>query len=243
MNPEVAAWGPRRRPVPWIAGTLVLAGFLLPARQGHWSWWAILLTGLGTFGPGLLRELGWLKDKDEFQLQAARRAGYHAFLATGLVAFLWIAFFRSGPREVGHAEELAPFFAALLWFTWMLSALVSYWGARTTAFRLLMLYGLAWLLFNVASHATRPRVLALQAVVTIPFFLGAWASRRWPRTTGVLLLGLACLGGLGLGRLHQRRGFPPATSATTLLLFVGPLLASGLALQAGREEAAREATP
>lgn len=28
---------------------------------------------LGTFGPGILRELGWLKDKDEFERRAALR--------------------------------------------------------------------------------------------------------------------------------------------------------------------------
>jgi len=43
--------------------------------------------GVGAFGPGILRELGWLKDQDEFQRRAAHRAGYHAFAVTGLVAF------------------------------------------------------------------------------------------------------------------------------------------------------------
>lgn len=232
MKPEFSVLSPWRRPVPWVAGVLVLSGFLLPVREGHWSWWAILLTGMGTFGPGLLREFGWLRDKDEFQLQAARRAGYHAFLATGLVAFLWIGFIRSGPRELRLAEELPSFFAAVLWFTWMLSSLASYWGARKMAERVLWLYGLGWLLFNVLGNLRQPRALLLQCLLTVPFFGCAWLSRRAPRTAGLLLLGASAAFFAFIGRLHAARGFAFVVTALTLLLFVGPLLASGIALLA-----------
>ncbi|MBI4911246.1 MAG: hypothetical protein HY823_00775 [Acidobacteria bacterium] len=230
MTGSLAWLNPAKKPVPWISGILVLLGFLLPVREGHPSWWAILLTGLGTFGPGLLRELGWLKDKDEFQLQAARRAGYHAFLAAGLVAFLWIAFVRSGDRQLKNPQELATFFAALLWFTWMLSSLATYWGARKMAFRVLTLYGAAWLLFNILSHWKQPLALFMQCLLTAPFFGGAWLSRRWPRSTGILLLGASGFFLIFIGRLHHQRGFPLVVTALTLLLFVGPLVASGLAL-------------
>lgn len=230
MPSRFAILDPRTRPVTWIAGALVLLGFLLAGAEGRPGWWFILLTGLGTFGPGLLRELGWLKDKDEFQLQAARRAGYHAFLAAGLISFLWIAFIRSGPRHLKNPEELATFFAALLWFTWMLSSLVNYWGARKTAFRVLLLYGGAWLLFNILDHLTSPVALFMQCLLTVPFFACAWLSRRWPRLTGGLLLASSALFFVFIGRIHQQRNFGLVVSAITLLLFVGPLVASGLAL-------------
>ena len=58
-----------------IAGGMVVAGFLLTGI----SWWFLLLAAFGTFGPGILREMGWLRDQDEFQRQAVHRAGYHAF--------------------------------------------------------------------------------------------------------------------------------------------------------------------
>ena len=45
------------------------------------------MAGLGAFGPGILRELGWLNDQDEFQRQAARRAGYHAWLFSALLTY------------------------------------------------------------------------------------------------------------------------------------------------------------
>lgn len=235
MNP-VRKW---LKPVPLVAGALVLLGFLLPVREGHPSWWAVLLVGAGTFGPGLLRELGWLKDKDEFQLQAARRAGYHAFLATGFAAFLWIAFVRSGPRHLKNPEELATFFAGILWFTWMVSSLFAYWGPRKTAIRLLLLYGGAWLLFCIVDELRNPVALILQSLITLPFFAAAWSARRWPRVSGALLLAASAFFLWFIGRMHLQRGFPLVVSALTLLLFVGPLLASGIALlvQTASEEA------
>lgn len=229
-------WHPRKHPVAWITGPLVLAGFLFTGPEGKPGWWLILLTGLGTFGPGVLREFGWLKDKDEFQLLAARRAGYHAFLVTGLAAFLWIAFLRSGTRDLKGIEELATFFAALLWFTWMWSSLVSYWGARQTAFRVLLLYGGAWLAFVAASHLPQPKVFLMESLLTLPFFAGAWLSRRFPRSTGLLLLALSGVLGFFLLRLHMARHFAMVVSAVTLLLFIGPLAASGLALAAWKPE-------
>lgn len=236
MTSRLAWLDPRVRPVPWTSGALVLLGFLLPGKEATPSWWAILLVGLGTFGPGLLRELGWLHDQDEFQLQAARRAGYHAFLTAGLTAFLWIAFVRSGPRHLKNPEELATFFAATLWFTWMLSSLITYWGARKTAERVLLLYGAAWLLFNILGNLKQPLALLMQCLLTAPFFGGAWLARRWPRTAGVLLLAASVGFFVFIGRLHLARGFGAVVSAITLLLFVGPLLASGIALLAARDE-------
>jgi hypothetical protein len=224
---------PRTKPVPWVSGALVLLGFLLAngTRSETW-WWAILLTGLGAFGPGLLRELGLLKDKDEFQIQAARRAGYHAFLAAGLVSFLWIAFIRSGPRHLKAPEELATFFAALLWFTWMLSSLNNYWGARKTAFRVLLLYGGAWLLFCVADELRDPLGMLMHSLITVPFFACAYLSRKWPRIAGALALAASGVFFLLLSRIHQQRDLGLVVSATTMILFVGPLFASGIALMA-----------
>ena len=94
-SPEVRKrWRPTQTSL--VAGGMVIAGFLLTSV----SWWFLLLTALGTFGPGILREVGWLRDKDEFQRQAAHRAGYHAFLIVGLVAFVLVAFFHSGERTI-----------------------------------------------------------------------------------------------------------------------------------------------
>ena len=215
-------------PTKLAAGSLVVLGYLL-SDPLHISWWFIALTGLGTFGPGILRELGWLKDKDECQQSAARRAGYHAFLVTGLAAFLCIAFFRSGERNVQHLEELATFFLIILWFTWMFSSLVSYWGARKTVVRTLLAYGGCWFLFNILANLRHPIVLIMQCLITLPFFGGAYLSWRWPRTTGWLLLAASAFF-FRFFHLHQFNPNGMVVNASTAVLFIGPLCASGLCL-------------
>jgi len=227
MSRKLVNWRPSRTGL--VAGSLVFLGFFLSILGGVW-WWGLILTGLGTFGPGLMRELGWLKDQDEFEMQAARRAGYHAFLAAGLIAFLWIAFLRSAPRQLKNPEELATFFAALLWFTWMWSALMAYWGARKTAYRVLMTYGLAWLAFNILSHLRDPLAMVMQCLITTPFFGCAWLSQKRPRVAGILLLVASVCFFILLARIHQQRGLGLVVSAITMTLFIGPLLASGIAL-------------
>ncbi len=129
-------------------------------------------------------------------------------------------------------RELATFFAALLWFTWMFSSLITYWGARKTAQRVLLFYGGAWMLFNILDEFAHPMALLMQSLLTVPFFLGAWLSRKWPRIAGAFLLAAAVVLFILIGRLHLARGFALVVSAITLLLFVGPLVASGIALLA-----------
>jgi hypothetical protein len=212
------------------AGGLVILGFGLSNVGGAW-WWGILLTGIGTFGPGLLRELGWLKDKDEFQIQANRRAGYHAFLIAGLAAFLWIGFMRSADRQLLKPELLADFFLALLWFTWMFSALVSYWGARKTATRVLLIYGGVWLLFNILGNLAHPLALLMQSLIAVPFFAGAAVARRWPRVAGLFLLGAsAFFFRMFVFSPWHREHLGLVDNLTTAVLLDGPLFASGLAL-------------
>ncbi|HSM16107.1 MAG TPA: hypothetical protein VK845_03790 [Gemmatimonadales bacterium] len=58
-----------------IAGGFVIVGVLLLMFVAKGL---LFVAGLGAFGPGILRELGWLRDQDEFQRRAAHRAGYHA---------------------------------------------------------------------------------------------------------------------------------------------------------------------
>jgi hypothetical protein len=217
----------RPTPVGAIAGVLVALGFTLALTDV--SWWALSLVALGTFGPGMVRELGWLRDKDEFQRRASHRAAYHAFLVTGFVAFLAIAYTRSGDRNLRGPEDLSILYLALLWFTWMFSSLSNYWGPRKTAFRILIMFGCVWGVFNIASHITQPITLIMELLITTaPFFVLAYGSRRWPRVAGVLLIA----GAAGFVWVYFR-GFPwltLVTKAIVVVLFVGPLLTSGLAL-------------
>ena len=65
-------WRPTRTNL--VAGGIAITGLLLTGL----SWWFFLLVALGTLGPGILRELGWLRDRDEFQRRADHRAGAYS---------------------------------------------------------------------------------------------------------------------------------------------------------------------
>lgn len=220
-------WQPSR--VTLIAAGLVVAGFLLASV----SWWYLLLVAAGTFGPGILRELGWLRDQDEFQRRAAHRAGYHAYLTAGAVAFILVAHIRSAETSIRGAEDLASLLLAILWFTWFLSSLVHYWGKQTAAARILVAFGGAWLIFTIASNVgsewTGWKALLLHPLLTLPFFVPAWLSFRWPRLAGILLLG-TCVGFAQFFGIFRAGHFDPITQSITTVLFLGPLLASGVAL-------------
>ena len=216
-----------------IAGTVALGGFLLTVV----SWWFMLLVAAGTFGPGILRELGLLRDKDEFETVAMYRAGYHAFLVAGTAAFTVVAFVRSSDAPLEDAEELGTLFAAVLWCAWMFSTLFSVWGAVRAGQRILIAFGLVWLLFNVlgntGSEWSGSAALLMQSLLALPFFATAWACPRWPRLTGVVLIGASVFFYFFFGGMN-RPNFDLLTTLVTYLLFIGPLLASGVGLLATR---------
>jgi hypothetical protein len=216
-----------------IAGGLVVCGVLL------WMFVSrslLFVAGLGAFGPGLLRELGWLRDHDEFQRQAAHRAGYHAYLIGGFAAILvlsgleWIV-------ELDQSAEWIRFVLLLLWMSWMFSALLSYWGAQRTASLVLVTFGSFWAVFVVASLIGESgsdsdfseAILGILVGVTLvaAFFVPAWTAHRWPRITGVVLL----LVSVGFGVVFGRKGaLQWSTVALTNTLLLVPLMVSGIAL-------------
>lgn len=216
-----------------IGAALVIGGFLL----AELNWWFIVLSGIGAFGPGILRELGWLRDNDEFARRAAQRAGYHAYLVTGLVAFVLIGFIRSGERHLKHPEELATLLLALLYFTWLLSSLLAYWGARKAASRILVGFGACWLLFSAEDSWRDPLGLLMHSLVAAPFFVLAATARRWPRVTGLLLIAAGVFFYFFFDFHSDQRG-GLITNSVTAVLLVGPLVGSGVALLGERRVSA-----
>jgi hypothetical protein len=63
----------------------------------------------------------------------------------------------------------------------------------------------------------------------LPLFVLAWASPRWPRTTGALLLAGAAFTLLLLAEPAQNET-GPVEQIIRVLLFIGPLLACGVSL-------------
>jgi hypothetical protein len=227
---------PGWRPAPgtMVGGALFILGLALTGI----SWKFLYLSALGTFGPGILRELGLLRDQDEFQRRAARRAGYHSFLVTGLVVFLMTGFDRDG-GALGEPGPICSMILSLLWFTWLFSSLLAYWGPRKTAKRILIGFGVVWIIFIILS-TTGPEYngtasILIHALLAAPFFILAYFAGRWPKISGVFLLG-ASVFFVYFFRLYEIFGDKPLSRGRgeVIILFLGPLLASGIALLTAR---------
>jgi len=227
MNRLLARIGWRPTKATLIAAALIILGLVLMDI----SWGFFILVGLGILGPGLLREFGWLKDQDEFQRQAARRAGYHAFLATGLLAFALVALLRTGDHGMKDPEPVVSLLLVVLWFTWVLSSLLAYWGPRRTARTMLISFGVFWLIFSVADSLHSLPMFFMQSLVAVPFFALAYTSGRWPKITGALLVAASAF---FFHFFDLYRVFGPVPlgrgGGEVLVLFIGPLFASGVAL-------------
>ena len=211
---------------PWHPSrvTLIASGLIVLGMALTWINWAFfILVGIGMLGPGVLRELGWVHDKDEFQRRGAHRAGYHAFLVAGIVASLFVAFIRSGERNLKDPEELATLFLSVLWFTWLFSYLISYWGPQKTAIRILLSFGTLWALFNIIGNLKSPVAMLMQVLVTAaPFFVLAFVAKHWPRVTGVLLLCASVAFMIFFGWHNKFTSPDLVTQLVVMLLFLGP---------------------
>jgi len=233
-----------------IAGALVAVGVLL------WMFVSkafLFVAALGAFGPGILRELGWLRDHDEFQRESAHRAGYHAYLAGGLAAALVVSAAPWPRLGLDSSPEWIRFILVVLWLSWLFSAMLAYWGAQKTAARVLRTFGSFWAVFVLASlvgdfhmPATAQELfLGLLGVlvgigVVAPFFVLAWTARRWPRSTGLALLGVSLIFVVVFG---WNRHTPLSTTYLTMTLLIGPLAVSALGLLRERSSEAEDEGP
>lgn len=221
--------------IPWVPAVsiaLIAAGLVLGATAGMGF---LALFGLGAFGPALLREAGLLRDEDEFQRAAHARAARRAWLTTGIFLTVVIAAREWGHAHLEHDATPASGVLAVLSVTYFLSAATSFWGARTAAFRILMAFGLFWLVFVVLSH-WGTLALAPEAALTLPFFALAFAARRWPRPAGALLL-LVGLAAIPFFRLQRIAGEQSASALMVFVVFVLPLLFCGWSLVSPGSEA------
>ena len=210
-------------PTGLIAGMLVGIGILL------WMFVSkgfLFVAGLGAFGPGILRELGWLRDRDEFQRQAAHHAGYHAYLVGGIAAVSVLALLEWGSTTLEDATEWIRFILVVSWLTWLFSSLLAYWGAKKTVSVLLLTVGSFWAVFVVASLVGDFQIPRTSQDIGLAF-LGLGAGIMWPRITGCVLLAVAALFFLVLFRTPEQ---PLSTQVMTRTMLVGPLLATGIAV-------------
>lgn len=218
-----------------IAGGLVILGLLLDTFVAEGL---LIVAGLGAFGPGILRELGWLGDQDEFKRQSAHRAGYHAYLIGGLATVLIVSALRWRGQDIEVSSEWIMLILVLLWMTWLFSALLAYWGARKTASRVLMVFGSFWAVFvgaMIVGEIVGPEQLQMAGVlmgfvVVAPFFILARTAGRWPRRTGGVLLAVSALFLGVFAPVWAARSLQLPSVLVTATLLIVPLVASGIAL-------------
>jgi len=206
--------------------------------------WLIAFTGIGLFGPLLLRETGALRWRDEFQRETTIRACMHALMAVGILATVTMA-----TQGYGGLHERMDSIGAstVLWvlgLTWGLSKVLQHWGAPDGAFRLLLGYTAVLLLIattRIVLFGTVARIdikqnppSTLVWIAILAWLLGLTVLSRYrSRTTGWLLLLTAAsavpllqdwVGYIGSGT----RGW--TKTIDVLPLAVLPLLAAGLSL-------------
>ena len=194
----------------------------------------VLLLALGAFGPGIAREMGWFKDHDEFQRHAAHRAGYHAYLFSGVLVAMFAVVVALDTEPVDTAEILR-FVLVASWIAWMFSSLLEYWGARRTTSRVLLVFGFFWMLFvaaNFVSPDAQPGTPWWEHVIgflfgtsiVALFFIPAWGAYRKPRLTGWILLGA----GVGLTIfLSGGDNLPWTTRLMTNTMLMVPMIVCG----------------
>jgi len=195
----------------WIAFGLGILALLLSRFFAP----LVGLTALAVFAPSLLRELGLLKDGDEFSRQIMYRAGFHAILMVGLLLIV-NSTFQGGPgldpaSPFGHQwafpmDSLRQY----LVLVFLLSYLIQYWGPARGVFRILLGVALVSLVetgvmvFRTASYADG--ALPVMLGITLLVVGLAFAVRRWPTPAGYLL-SLLALVSLGFS-IQQLDGAP-----------------------------------
>jgi hypothetical protein len=219
----------RFSPVTMASVLLVAAGLVLGAAVDM-AW--LCLFALGVFGPPLLRLAGLLRDQDEFQREAARRAGHHAYLAGGLFLVVMVIVRSWGVRNLEQDRVPAAAALVVLLVVYLLSYLTSFWGARKAAMRILLVFGLFWLGFVVLEN--RGVALLMQSLVPLPLLALALLSRWWPRTSGAVLLGLGVFAGFFFKLERALSGSEGAL--IVILLLVVPVLFAAIALLGHRSD-------
>ncbi len=189
------------------------------------------LFAAGALGPALLREAGLLRDRDEFQRDASRRAGHRAYLAGALVTAIITVVKNRGTAALERDAYSASAILTVMIVVYFMTYLFSFWDARAAATRILLAFGTLWLAFVALSEGFSIGGL-MEGLTVLPFFLFAWLTHRWPRVAGAGLLLVTC----GLFWLFKiPRAFEGNVgSFFVFVVFLLPLLLTGIALL-GRE--------
>jgi len=190
----------------------------------------LILAAAGIFGPNLLRELGLLRDRDELQREASQRAAMRAYLVGGLFTMTVVIAQEWGSADLDDNAYSAAVLLLAFLVPYFCSYLTSFWGPGKATQRILLAFGLFWLLFNALGNLADPVAMLMQNLVAAPFFVLAFTSRRYPRMTAVILLATAASAFVAFDLVEAFTGRENFGAMAVILLLWLPLAYAGLAL-------------
>lgn len=221
---------PRRLPsidaIAFGVGVVALAGtYVYPRLEVAFA--------LAVFLPSVLREIGWLKDADEWTMGVTRRAGFHALIVVAALIFA------GQLGQNAHEFLLGETLRKSLIEVFVVSYLLQYWGVRAGTFRVLL--GVAALLAAsttivlTGAFAGRSVLVAGAVLLAAAGFAGlAYLVKRAPRVGGWLLLSIC---GVPVAMAMAHRGEPQVVwgMAAVMVQAVAVVGVSGMALVRGQE--------
>lgn len=181
----------------WMAfGVAILAVFLKYLEPTLMSFIALVV-----FLPSILREVGLLKDADEWSRGIMHRAGFHAVLAAVAVVtldYLAVNFWGFDQGGSGRWPLGTATMRLVVTYVFLVSYVLQYWGARDGVFRILVVQGLLVMspILTVfrGSHGDLTELVLLVSFLALGLFVGlALVVRRWPRPGALILVVLLVL--------------------------------------------------
>jgi hypothetical protein len=132
------------RSADWLAfGVAVAALCLRPLYPA-----GAVVIALAVLAPSALRELGLLRDGDEWSAGIMHRAGFHGLLVVAALVTLNQLLSRIGLLDPGWGTirpfDIDTIGKTVVW-VFLVSSLIQYWGAREGVFRILLIVALVYL--------------------------------------------------------------------------------------------------
>jgi hypothetical protein len=229
-----------RRPLLLLAAVYTVACIALGLAVSKEFYLGLVLL---PFGRGLLRELGALRDRDEWQRAISYRSSHIAFLVAMLIAA--VVFVKEGIIDGGEPPVAVSVILLVSLLVKFAALQLQGKARRRAALAIAWVIGGAWLLFALASHGLSVSSLVEGAPCILVLGSG-FAGMKWPKIGGGMFIAV------GLGMLYLfvlAAGTTPiqkllvATLLPVPILLAGVLLLVGERVQPGNEAASARTTP
>ena len=208
----------------WLAfGVALSAVFLKYLEPTLMSFIALVV-----FLPSILRELGVLRDADEWSRGIMHRAGFHAVLAAVAVVtldYVAVNFLGFDQQGVGRWPLGTSMMRLTVTWVFLVSYVIQYWGPREGVFRILVVEGLLIMspVLTIFRGGYRDMVglFLLGTILAGAFFVGlAYLTRRWPRAGAVVLVLVLLLQLGGMWHATNLGGWQWGIAGTLLQAFL-----------------------